>query len=162
MSKEWIELFVKEVKLDFAQEKRALKWFEKNPPEPIVVGLSDYQIDDIGKICLGVNSRCLRPSMGDYIQRIGEYVKSKTFAQLSEAIKAAMVEVDIRNQEIEKLNDDFIALESEYSKLKAQVATKNVSEIVKASDGIEVEGIDLYETCESLKKSRAAIARATN
>ncbi len=38
---------------------------------------------------------------------------------------------------------------------------ENLSEIVKASDGVEVEGIDLYEACESLKKACSVIERAT-
>jgi RAB protein geranylgeranyltransferase component A len=46
--------------------------------------------------------------------------------------------------------------------LEALVKTvEDLSEIVKASDGVEAEGIDLYEVCDSLKKYRAVIARAT-
>jgi hypothetical protein len=107
------------------------EWFEQNPVEPVVVGLTDEQADDL-------HSFYRRHKSYNLVDVYKEWAKTKTFAQPSEAFKAAMVEVDIRNQEIEKLKDDFIALESEYSKLKAQVTTQNVGEL-EAVDDLDIK-----------------------
>jgi len=93
------------------------KWLGDNEPEPVVVGLSDNQVSLLAEELYKETSGVV---IFELEKHIASFIKTQTFTQPSEAFKAAMVEVDIRNQEIEKLKAEIVALEEENTKLKAQ------------------------------------------
>ena len=100
-----IELYKCSVTIE-NNERLITEWLEQNQPEPIVVGLSDEQVEMLSRY---VMKRSVTKSVKEVIT---EYLKTQTFAQPSEAFTAAMEEVSIRDEEIERLKTELEQLKS--------------------------------------------------
>ncbi len=129
MTKDQIEKLIDDANLSSTASFRIREWFEKNPQEPVAVGLSDEQVD--GLIQHFKDEGILQNKL-NHAWIIKDYLKTQTFAI------PEVQPVSALSSAYQCLLEDNLALAKELEQLKAQQFTPDWNIIPSYVDEVEI------------------------
>jgi hypothetical protein len=84
-------------------EEILIKWFGQNQPEPVVVGLSDEWVYELGDKLVALLADDYRPTVGEFNYTIFQFLKYKTFPQT----EVKEVPVGLSDEQVDDLCGDI-------------------------------------------------------